>query len=827
MSKLKIILRLATIFALALTLDLGIALAQDEPAQDESAVIEEVFTDELEAPVVESAAATEDNDLSAEILGVSEPTLLPSSPFYFFKEIGRAVSNTFTFSAEKKAEKRLNQAAERLAEAKAMLSETNSEDSSQNKKIANSLIKYQKDIDKAQASINSVKKDSDAYNNLMAKAVDKYSAFAKVMAADEDLALDIDKDIVREIYKSKEGVLDNLAGVIENLPDPAKLEEVLQNQPGSDFKEFRNLEVLGQLADKLPENAAGAVMQAQERIRAKMEEKLAKATEGKTGEDFANYVIALKGDQAEHMAILDELAKSEDLPDEVVDGFRKAKDAAAINFSKKMINHPAADQMMEEIASGDIDKLRVLEDMADALPDYSEVKSELEAARQKGIDRAVEKMSQINSVDDKINFLIKDGVPDAKSFVILDQLQAEFTPEQQEEVKAVRNKAFQIFSDIVDNAENSDKLLERLSTDSPKDVGLIAVIRQNLPAGMAPKFEQLVNKQLEKVEERLMNEENVEKLISLRAEMDSSPEAQAMMNSVRPGLMDKINKEQMSRVSQAFENAAGPSRVVEIANKYNEILEKYPQVAENINKINPGLVKNLIEVQAKKIEEGISQISDPAQMQATLEKMEAVGMEKFKDQIGTAAKEKITNQIINRQKEVEKNKFMEQMRQETGGELNQAEMEKMFNENVGSLIESSGGRPNAGVKQEIEKVIREKVETTIREQKMQAEIQKQMPGGIPAGGQIQERTESQIREGLPPKENNAPLPLKEINAIRDEAGQGAAGQMQTPPSAGEIERIRQQQMQQQIPQSMGPTPEQIKQMQPGMTQPAPIQQMPR
>ena len=854
MSKLKIILRLAAIFSLALTLNLGIALAQEEPvtaaeeepvtateeavttveeepvtateeepvttAQDESTgATEEIFSQELETPVVESAAAAEDNSISTEVLGVDEPTLLPSSPFYFFKEIGRGISNTFTFSAEKKAEKRLNQAAERLAEAKAMLSETSAGDSSKNKKIANSLIKYQKDIAKAEASINNTKKDSDAYNNLLDKAVDKYSAFAKVMAVDEDLALDIDKDIVKEIYKSKEGVLDNLAGLIENLPDSSKLEDILQNQPGSDFKEFRNLEVLGELEGKLPPAAAEAVKQAQEKIRAKMEEKLAAATEGKTGEDFANYVMALKGNQAEHMAILDELGKSENLPDEVVEGFRKAKDAAAINFSKKMINHPAADEMMEEIASGDIDKLRVLEDMADALPDYSEVKIELEQARQKGIDRAVEKMSQIESVDDKISFLIRDGVPDAKSFVILDQLQAKFTPDQQEEVKAVRNKAFQIFSDIVDNAGNSDKLLERLSNDSPKDVGVIAAIRQNLPAGLAPKFEQLVKKQLEKVEGRLIKEENVEKLISLRAEMDASPEAQAMMDSVRPGLMEKINKEQMGRVSRAFENAASPSRVVEIANKYNEILEKYPQVAENIKKVNPGLVKNLIEKQTQKIEEGIGEISDPEEMQATLEKLEASGMEKFKDQIGTEAKERITNKIINQQKGVEKTKFMEQMKQESGGKVDQGEMEKMFNENVGTLIESSGGRPNAGIKQEMEKVIREKAETTIREQKMQAEIQKQTERSIPGGGMGIEGGDN-----LPAKEINAPLPLKDINTIKDEASQAAeqrarqeaTSQIQTGPTAGEIESIRQQQIKQAqpvIPQNTGPTPEQTQQMQ--------------
>ncbi|MDD5071491.1 MAG: DUF5667 domain-containing protein [Patescibacteria group bacterium] len=800
MPKLKTILRLAAIFSLALTLNLGAALAQDD-----SVAAEEIFAGDIKAPAAESTAAEEDNALSAEILGVEAPSLLPTSPFYFFKEIGRGLGNVFAFSAENKAERRMEQAAERLAEAKAMIAEASSDNNRANKKITNSLIKYQKDIAKAEASLGKIKEDSDAYNNLMDKAVDKYSAFAKVMAVDEDLALDIDKDIVQEIYKSKEIVLDNLAGIIDKLPDPEKLTEVLQNQAGSDFKEFRNLEVLGELQGKLPEQAAEAVKQAQEKIRARMEEKLAAAADGKTGEDFANYVIALKGNQVEHMAILDELGKSENLPDEVAAGFRKAKDAVAINFSKKMINHPSSRQLVEDIASGDIDKLRVLEQMSDALPDYSEVKEELNQARERALNRAVEKISEIESVDDKINFLIKDGVPDAKSFVILDQLQAKFTPEQQETMKAVRNKAFEIFSDIVDNAENSEKLLERLSSDSPKDIEVIAAIRKNLPAGVALKFETLVKKQLERVEERLANEENLEKLIDLRAQIDDSPEAQSLIASVRPGLIEKINKEQVDKVAQAFEKAADPSRVVEIANKYNEILEKYPSVAETLKKVNPGLVKNLIDAQTKKIEEGIEKISDPEEMQAVLEKLEAVGMEKFKDQIGPEAKAKITNRIVGQQKEIEKNKFMEQISREAGGEINRQEMEKVFNENVGSLIESSGGQPTSEIRERAEKIIREQVGVMIQKKQAEQQILESLPADIPN----REEVENRMRRELAPKEINAPLELKEIDPARQEA----SGQMQAPPSAEEIERIKQEQIRQQAPQTMGPTPEQIQQMQ--------------
>lgn len=49
-------------------------------------------------------------------LGVAEPTTLPTSPFYFFKNIGRGIQLLFTFDSVKKAELELKFADEKLAE---------------------------------------------------------------------------------------------------------------------------------------------------------------------------------------------------------------------------------------------------------------------------------------------------------------------------------------------------------------------------------------------------------------------------------------------------------------------------------------------------------------------------------------------------------------------------------------------------------------------------------------------------------------------------------------------------------------------------------------
>ena len=146
MKTIKTILILTAIFSLVFIFGQTAVLAQDDPSvltennttvlteeatAEESSTFRAPISQELATPTVESSAAAEDNSISTEILKVDKPTLLPSSPFYFLKEIGRGVSNIFTFSSEKKAEKKLEQAAERLAEVKKMLSQTESRDSRQ------------------------------------------------------------------------------------------------------------------------------------------------------------------------------------------------------------------------------------------------------------------------------------------------------------------------------------------------------------------------------------------------------------------------------------------------------------------------------------------------------------------------------------------------------------------------------------------------------------------------------------------------------------------------------------------------------------------------
>ena len=74
-------------------------------------------------PVDVTEAVNLDEDIQPEDLGISEPRLLPDSPFYFLKNWGRNIQSFFTFNPVKKAELKLKFANEKLIEVKKLVEE--------------------------------------------------------------------------------------------------------------------------------------------------------------------------------------------------------------------------------------------------------------------------------------------------------------------------------------------------------------------------------------------------------------------------------------------------------------------------------------------------------------------------------------------------------------------------------------------------------------------------------------------------------------------------------------------------------------------------------
>ena len=113
--------------------------------------------------------AAETQDASAEDLGVSDPTLLPDSPFYFLKEWGRQIRLTFIFNNVKKLELENKFTNEKLVELKKII-----DNSSDPAIIEKATEKYQNAVDKIKERAEKIKEKASE-NEDVSKFLEKFT----------------------------------------------------------------------------------------------------------------------------------------------------------------------------------------------------------------------------------------------------------------------------------------------------------------------------------------------------------------------------------------------------------------------------------------------------------------------------------------------------------------------------------------------------------------------------------------------------------------------------------------------------------------------------
>lgn len=177
------------------------------------------------------AIAQENNDeeVTAEDLGVSEPKTLPNSPFYFLKSFWRNLRLTFTFDSVNKAELRLRFANEMLIEAKRLAEETDNQElfqraidkyQGQMEKLQTRIEKIQaksEDNPKADAFLNRFNRKIELHERLMEKLGEKLEnpqAQEKIMEAKQRTIQHLNqvKEKLIEKFKNREGNCKNLCG---------------------------------------------------------------------------------------------------------------------------------------------------------------------------------------------------------------------------------------------------------------------------------------------------------------------------------------------------------------------------------------------------------------------------------------------------------------------------------------------------------------------------------------------------------------------------------------------------------------------------------------
>ncbi len=306
--------KLTKIFILSLVLVFGfalIALAQeidlDESIQgeaDDSAKDIIISLDEITAD--EEVAL--DEDVTASDLEASEPKLLPDSPFYFLKNWQRGIRSFFTFNQVKKVNLRARYASEKLLEARKLVEKTDIPEV-----IEKAVENYENEINKVKEIAEKIEEKA-SQNIEVGKFLDKFIKHQvlhqKIL---EKLEEQVPEQAFEKIEEARENHLQRFGEVMQKLEEKTEIAQRLENNlekvKGSEFKGFKNLEILKNLEEKVPEQAKEAIREARENTLIKLKEELEEMPV-ETQEKFKDYIEKIGVKAETKMEILEDI-KSE------------------------------------------------------------------------------------------------------------------------------------------------------------------------------------------------------------------------------------------------------------------------------------------------------------------------------------------------------------------------------------------------------------------------------------------------------------------------------------------------------------------------------------
>lgn len=246
-----------------------------------------------------------DEDISAEDLGVEEQTLLPDSPFYFLKELRRDFQSFFTFDSIKKAELKEKFSNEKLIEVKQMVEQNKTRE-----RIEKAVQNYQTEMEgvvRATEKIRERAEESEEVGKFLDKFIQQQTLHQRIL---QKLEEQVPEETFEKIQAARESHLERFAEVITKLEDKSniqeRLEKNLQEIKGSEFKDFKNLEILQELEEKVPEEAKEAIRNAGENTLLRLKEGLEKLPL-QSQEKFGEYIENIGGAKGIQMEIIEKL----------------------------------------------------------------------------------------------------------------------------------------------------------------------------------------------------------------------------------------------------------------------------------------------------------------------------------------------------------------------------------------------------------------------------------------------------------------------------------------------------------------------------------------
>lgn len=261
-------------------------------------------------PASSDTTALAQGTITAEDLNVEEPSLLPSSPFYFFKNWKRGIQRAFTFDPLKKAELELRFTDEKVIEAKKLAQVSPEKEDA----IGRALSNYRDSQEQLKTRLSLLEEASRNPNveKLIEKLADRTikheKLFAELKGKFED-AKTIKEQLTATAAKAEESIAE-----AAKKDDPQKfvrrLERALVESRGGDLKHVQSLEILDRIHSKASEDVQEKLSEIRRDFSERLREDLAVFVEKQEKEApriLQEAFEKLPGDKARHLVIIEEI----------------------------------------------------------------------------------------------------------------------------------------------------------------------------------------------------------------------------------------------------------------------------------------------------------------------------------------------------------------------------------------------------------------------------------------------------------------------------------------------------------------------------------------
>ena len=484
-----------------------------------TAALAAVAAEEAKEDINVEEKVKNDEDFNPEDFGLESVGMLPTNPFYFFKNARRGVTSFFTFNPVKKAERNMQFAAEKLMEVKTLAEREGTE----TQVITDALENFQGELDKVKSRVenaaNSV--EGEEAEELSRKVMDSMMKYGKSLSK-------LEKDLPLEIFdkvKDAQNKNSETFGTVFELMEPEKVSEnlakVLDEQKGSEFKQFKNIEILKDIKDKVPEKGQNAMKIAEENAFLRLQNEMERFDSAKKA-IFEDFVRETGGSELRHLEIINEL-EARPISGDLRGAIAKAKEGVFSKAGDRLSKMPVdqQDNFFESLAKGELQDMRVIKELERNI--RPELLSSVTEVRNQMTQNFVKKFDDVEG-GGKQEML--DGVErfhDAKSIAILEEIKNLIPDDKKGVFEEIKKKAANEIKRDIDRARNSDQrevIFSSLAGDHPEEAEAMGIFRAEMDKSLRGIFSGVQEAIMKNIQTRVETINDKDRLLKYEEEFN-------------------------------------------------------------------------------------------------------------------------------------------------------------------------------------------------------------------------------------------------------------------------------------------------------------------